>query len=301
MNSENITFEAASIDTILWPEEGFNPEGEDGIIGVGEKLTKEFDNKHLLDKLCDEFDFNKECMGNYIHPQYERAKGLEHIRLTKFTNIEMFDGVTAKDIILRVYVCDRTMKRRAKITVSANFDFKNHPLNAMELTDLMNRVFEKEHNICKFIYGKIPESYQLGDIKYASSIASVESGDKDINDIIGSTLVRSDETIKFDYMSNSSQVSENKTLDAYYVLLSGKLLLSTDRESITLEKIRDAISKRKATQSKIVIYQSNEQIPAKTLNCEVVPNDYRLITNLTEQRSAMAVTSRLVNDYLSIT
>lgn len=300
MNPENITFEAASIDTILWPEEGFDPEGEDGIIGVGEKLTKEFDNKHLLDELCDEFDFNKEGMGNYIHPEYERSKGREHIRLTKFTNIEMC-GVTAKDMIMRVYVCDRTVERRAKITVSANFDFKNHPLNAMELTDLMNRIFEKEHDICKFIYGKIPESCHLGDINYVSSIASVESGDKDLNDIIGSVLVRSDENIKFKYMSNLNQVSESKTLDAYYVLLSGKLLLSTDRESITPEKIIDAISKRKAIQSKIVIYQSNEQIPAKTLNCEVVPNDYRLITNLTEPRSAIAVTSRLVNDYLSIT
>jgi len=298
LNPENITFEAASIDTILWPEEGFNPEGEDGIIGVGEKLTKEFDNKHLLDELCDEFD--KERMGNYLHPEYELSKGLEHIRLTKFTNIEMC-GVTAKNIILRVYVCDRTVKRRAKITISANFDFKNHPLNAMELTDLVNRIIEKEHNICKFVYGKIPEAYHLGDIKYISSIASVESGDKDIKDIIGSVLVSSDENIKFKYTSNSNQVSENKTLDAYYALLSGKLLLSTDRESITIEKIRDAISERKATQSEIVIYQSNEQIPAKILNCEVTPNDYRLITNLTEQRSAMAVTSRLVTDYLKIT
>lgn len=300
MASDDITFGAASIATILWPEEGFDPGDNGGIVSVGEKLTKEFDDKRVFDELCDEFGFDKEHNKAYRHPNFELSRGNEHIRLTKFTDTQL-NGSTAKDIILRVYVCNRIERRRAKITIFANFDFTSHPLNAVELTNFMGLVFNKEEDICKFIHEKIPDSYNLGDVKYISSIASVESGDENIDGIIESVLSRSDGDSKFEYTSNSGPVSENKILDAYYVLLSGKLLLSTDRGSTTPEKIQDAISKYKATQSKMIIYQANEKIPAKTLNYEINPDRRRVITNLTEPRCAPVLTNKLVNDYLSLT
>ena len=297
MISSDITFEAVNVATILWPDYGFTPEHDGGIVAVGKKLTEYFTKEHIHDKLCETLGLDRENMV-YSSPKFDAAKGNEHIKLTRLADIEI-DGVTADEIIVRVHVCNRIERSRAKITIFANFEFRDHPLSAIEIVDLMDSVFKKEEDICRFIHKKIPESFSLGNIKYISNIASVESEDRDIDSIIKSVFL-SDKT-KFEFLPSSEHVlDEKKMLDAYYVLLSNKTLVSADRRSITPETIRDVIIDCKAKQSKTITYQTKNKIPAKTLNYESDPL-HRVITNLTTPYCASAVTNRLVNDYLSMT
>lgn len=298
MISSDITFEAVTVATILWPDYGFEPEHDGGIVAVGKKLTEHFTNEHIPDKLCETLGLDREHNMVYSRPKFDAAKGNEHIKLTRFADIEI-NGVIADEIIVRVHVCNRIERSRAKITIFANFEFRDHPLSAIEIVDLVDSVFKKEEDICRFIHKEIPESFSLGNIKYISNIASVESGDRDIDSIIESVFI-SDKT-KFEFLPNPEHVpDEKKMLDAYYVLLSDKTLVSADRRSITPETIRDVLIDCKAKQSKTITYQTKNKIPAKTLNYESDPL-HRVITNLTEPYCASAVTNRLVNDYLSMT
>ena len=292
MISDNITFEAANIATILWPDQGFEPEYEGGIVAVGKKLTEEFANENITDKLREKLGLNSDQMV-YHQPKFDTTKGNEHIKLTRFSNDVGMNGVTADEVIFRVHVCNRIDGRRAKITVFTNFDLREHPLSASEMVALMNLVFRKEEELCRFIHEKIPESFSLGGVKYISNIASVESRDEDVDSIIESVFDKTE--LKVEPISN-----EKKLLDAYHVLLPNNELLS-DNESITSESIRKAMNDVKAKQSKMIIYHANEKIPVKTLNYEIDPYHHRVITNLTKPYCVPAVTSRLVDDYLSMT
>lgn len=299
MVSGDITFEAVNITTVLWTDHGFEPEPEDSIVTVGKELKEIFARGNVVGELSKMLEVS-EADVEYHSPRFEPTKGNEHIKLTKFNNIKM-NGVTVDELILRVHVCNRVEGSRAKITVSANLDFREHPHDTMTTVNLMNSIFKKEEDICRFIHEKIPESFSLGGVKYISNIASVESNDPAIDVIIESVLASGKTEFEFSpHCADAGRVlDKKKILDAYHVLLPTGTLIS-DAEPITPEAIRDAIDRVEAKQSKMIIYQSNKKIPTKTLNYEI-GRDHRVITNLTEQYSALAVTNRLVNDYLSLT
>ena len=294
MSSENITFSGLNIATIIWTKYGFEPDSEGNISTIGNELKEDFIKIELIDDVASQIDINKEDT-IYDEPVFIGTPGRQHLKITRFLNAKI-DDVISKALILRVHVCNRIDKNRAKITSSIEFDFSDNPKNSIEIIDIMNSVFKKQQDICEFIHSKIPESYSLGDTYYVSNIASIESDDTDIDTIIESVF----STTKNNFETISDQILQKKMLVTYAVLLSNKLLLSPNIESITPDKIKDLMLELNAKQSKMVFYQAKEKIPTKTINLEI-DKSHRNIINLTEPYCATEVTDRLLNDYLGMT
>lgn len=294
MSSENITFSGLNIATIIWTEYGFEPDSEGNIISIGNKLKEDFSEIKLINDLATQMNMDKEDT-IYGKPEFIGTPGRQHLKITRFLNTKI-DDVMSKILTLRLHVCNRIDKSRAKITASIEFDFSDNPKNSIEIIDIMNSVFKKQQDICEFIHSKIPESYSLGDTYYVSNIASIESDDTDIDTIIESVF----STTKNNFETISDQILQKKMLVTYAVLLSNKLLLSPNIESITPDKIKDLMLELNAKQSKMVFYQAKEKIPTKTINLEI-DKSHRNIINLTEPYCATEVTDRLLNDYLGMT
>lgn len=236
---KEITFEAASISTILWTDEGFRPEGN--IVKRGEELTEYF-NKHNI--VC---NFNPT----------EKNDSMDRI---DFETIDI-DG---NKIDPQFYPGNRDEWRRAKIVVNANPEFRENPLNAKKTVELTTSILETEKSICGLIYNKIPESYLLGNPRYLSSIVSVESGDPDIAEIIKYALP--DNKIEFEQSLREGKIDlrlSKKILDAYSVLLLNQ------GGPITYEEIQGFIDKFNVKQSRMILYENGTKIPTKTLNYEV--------------------------------
>lgn len=296
MNSENITFNGLNITTIIWTEYGFKPDSKGSIISIGDKLEEYFIQNKLIDELATQMNICEED-AMYGKPIFDRTKGNQHIKITRFLDCK-FDNVVSKMFTLRFHVCNRIDNSRAKITASAEFDFRDDPKNSIQIIDIMNSVFQKQQDICRYIHNTIPESYSLGDIYYVTNIASIESNDRDIDTLIASVF--STDINNFELHYNSNRIPQKKMLETYAVLLSDKILVSPNIESITPEKIGNVMLEHNAKQSKMVLHQAKDKIPTKTMNLEI-DQSHRIITNLTEQYCASEVTNRLVNDYLGMT
>ncbi|MCK4730751.1 MAG: hypothetical protein KAT28_05530 [Candidatus Aenigmarchaeota archaeon] len=234
-----ITFEAASIATILWTDEGFRPEGD--IIKLGEELTNYFKENNIV---CN----------------FNTTKKNDSMDRIDFDDIYI-DG---NQIDSHLYLGNRDEGHRAKIVVNANLEFRENPLDAQKTVELINSVLETEKSICGLIYNKIPKSCLLGNPMYSSSIISVESGDPYITEIIKYALP--DNKIEFEQsilQGKIDPVLSRKILDAYSVLLFNQ------EGPITYEEIQGSIDRLNAKQSGMIIYDSGNAFPVKTLNYEV--------------------------------
>jgi hypothetical protein len=196
----------------------------------------------------------------------------------------------------RLYVCNKDERRRAKIVVLEDLDFRNTSYDAKKLVTMMDTVLEFQNSVGKFIFDNIPKEFNLGDIIYKSNIISIESDDKEIKGIIESIFDVKEK--RFVRSPKYKDITDEKLLDAYYVLLSHRGLISKD---ITKKLIEEEIDKHKVKQSNIIFYQENGgKIPTKTVNYEVDKN-HRIITSLTEPYRVPLVTQRFLWDYLSLT
>ena len=234
-----IAFEVASISTILWTEKGFKPEGN--IVKSGEELAKYFNENNII---C---NFNP-------------TKKKDFMDRIDFDNIDI-DG---NQIDPHIYLGNRDEGHRAKIVVNANPEFRENPLDAQKTVDLINSILETEKGICGLVYNRIPKSCSLGTPIYSSNIVSVESGDPDIKEIIKYALPK--DKSEFEQSLRESEIDprlSKKILDAYSVLLLNQ------RGPITYEEIQDSMDKFKVKQSRMIVYESGDKIPVKTLNYEM--------------------------------
>ncbi len=236
---EEITFEAASIATILWTDEGFRPKRS--IEETGEELAEYFNENNIV---C---NFNP-------------TKKNDSMDRIDFDNIDI-DG---NQINSHFYLGNKNEGHRAKIVVDANPEFRENPLNAQKTVELITSVLETEKSVCGLIYNKIPESYLLGNPMYLSNIISIESGDPDIAEIIKYALPN--KKGEFEQSLRKGEIGSTlskKILDAYSVLLLNQEGL------ITYEEIQDYMDRLNVKQSGMIIYGGSDTFPVKTLNYEV--------------------------------
>ncbi|RLI99879.1 MAG: hypothetical protein DRP06_02805 [Candidatus Aenigmatarchaeota archaeon] len=236
---EEITFEAASLSTILWTDEGFIPKGS--IEETGEELAEYFNKNNIV---C---NFNPTKKDN----------SMDRIDFPDF-------DIKGNQIDSHIYLGNRDEGHRAKIVVNANPEFRENPLDAKKTVELITSVLETEKSICGLIYNKIPQAYSLGNPKYLSNIVSVESRDPDIAEIIKYELPNS--KTKFEQSLLKGEIDpilSKKILDIYSILLLNQ------KEPVTYEEIQSSINRLDAKQSGMILYGNGDKIPVKTLNYEV--------------------------------
>jgi hypothetical protein len=291
MSHEGMAFNAASIATILWADRGFEPVPD--IVEVGENLKKHLSEINIVDKICKTFGIDKSTI---IDPatqlDFDAAPGKERIRIAVFRDVEI-DSVKIQELTLRIHVCNRNLKMKSKVTAFANVLLENRP-NAERAAKIINSVFNIERKICRYIFGYINDAFSLGNVNYIGNIASIESGEKDIDTLI--------ETVSADSISQNAVDGENKRIiDLYHVLLANDLI--TINQSLDRKSLLETLKKHEIKENRIKMYQSRVAIPVKAVNYELsnLSPINRIITVLTRMRCGKSIALCLFYDYLGMT
>lgn len=295
MDSSDIMFTGARITTISWTREGFQPD----IVAQATSLLNKFKDINIFSRLKEFFKSHNIKMDEHLIDNSKldliEEYGNEYIKILDLNENISIDKYNIKKFIIRVYICNKELGRRAKIYVSFISNLVNHALNSKEIVEMSQHIRKIEEDICDFIHKLIPVEYGLKDLFYIGNIISIESKDEEIIGLLQSTF----DLKKNDFVDIAGDLRQKskKLLDTYYVLINNKDLNLNNLDS---NKIGQELISNKGQQSIILFNRENGDILVKALNREEGRN-HRIITTLTQNQCASIVNKRLAKEYLIYT
>jgi hypothetical protein len=282
MSSSELFFTSGSLANIFWAESGFDIKNIGGIEELADDLEGSL--KTSINEICNIFKKYNIYFDEIRRKLYKSNlnESLILLGVQKVDSMVESIKIHIDDLVVRINLCDKAKNMKAKIIFLIKFKFGSKgvvvPASAANTLSVIKKLTSMGRELCKFIFDKLKDKYNLGKKNYEASIAGIGTNDEQIEDIINSY-----EQAKFDGKYPS------KIADVYRILLmNGEIVsreLPKDPEEIT-DFVKEFVKSKKICFARIDLRERAAEIPYLLINSnmpsENSEDNYRIILHISK-------------------